>query len=50
VHVWDAASGQTLLQYRGQSGIVFKVAWSPDDTLLASASVDGTVQIWRPQA
>jgi WD40 repeat protein len=37
------------VDYRGQSGIILRVAWSPNDTLLASASVDGTVQIWRPQ-
>ena len=50
VRVWDAASGKPLVQYTGHSEDVFAVAWSPDGTLIASSSVDGTVQVWRPQA
>ncbi len=37
-----------LLTYRGHSGIVYAVAWSPDGTRIASASGDMTVQIWKP--
>jgi WD40 repeat protein len=38
--------GQTLLTYRDHSGSVTSVAWSPDGTRIASASLDQTVQIW----
>lgn len=48
VHVWDA-SGRPILQYTGHSDDVFGLAWSPDGALIASASADGTVQVWRPQ-
>ncbi|OQR83142.1 hypothetical protein ACHHYP_15019 [Achlya hypogyna] len=32
--------------FRGHSGGVTSVAWSPSGSLLATASVDGTVQVW----
>src|SRR5438132_244392 len=35
-----------LYTYRGHSAGVMEVAWSPDGTRLASASNDGTVQVW----
>ncbi|WP_448604297.1 toll/interleukin-1 receptor domain-containing protein [Thermoleptolyngbya sp.] len=34
-------------QLRGHAGAVWQVALSPDETLLASASADGTVRLWR---
>jgi WD40 repeat protein len=36
-----------ILVYRGHSGPVTSVTWSPDGQFLASGSEDGTVQIWR---
>jgi len=35
-----------IFTYRGHSGPVTSVAWSPDGKHIASASVDGTVQVW----
>src|SRR5258707_4288087 len=35
-----------LYTYRGHSAGVMEVAWSPDGTRLASASNDGTAQVW----
>jgi WD40 repeat protein len=49
VHVWSASTGRDALVYRGHSNLIFKVAWSPDGTHIASASDDGTVQVWQPQ-
>src|SRR5258708_16070614 len=32
--------------YHGHADEIFSVAWSPDETRIASASNDGTVQVW----
>jgi WD40 repeat protein len=36
----------THITYTGHSSYVSAVAWSPDGTHIASASGDGTVQVW----
>ncbi|HZU01182.1 MAG TPA: protein kinase, partial [Ktedonobacteraceae bacterium] len=46
--VWDAATGNNPLIYRGHSSYVEGVAWSPDSHRIASGSADATVQIWEP--
>ncbi len=33
----------------GHSNSIDAIAWSPDSTLIASASHDGTVQVWQAQ-
>ncbi|HLV99300.1 MAG TPA: protein kinase [Ktedonobacterales bacterium] len=38
--------GDTVFTYHGHSGFLRGVSWSPDGTRIASASDDGTVQIW----
>lgn len=42
----DGATGATRLTYKGHTDGVQRVAWSPDGKKLASASHDGTVQVW----
>jgi eukaryotic-like serine/threonine-protein kinase len=36
VHVWDAATGNTVFMYRGHAKGVEAVAWSPDGQRIAS--------------
>ncbi|HAA73481.1 MAG TPA: protein kinase, partial [Planctomycetaceae bacterium] len=46
VRVWDAATGQQLLTFKGHAKSVYSVSFSPDGTRLASASWDQTVKVW----
>lgn len=49
VYVWQT-NGTLLLQLAGHHGIVTSVAWSPDDTLLASGSGNsgsGEIFVWN---
>ncbi|MDH3250943.1 MAG: WD40 repeat domain-containing protein, partial [Acidimicrobiia bacterium] len=44
--VIDAASGEQLLHLTAHRGGTCRVDFSPDDTLLATASQDGTAKLW----
>jgi len=44
--LWDAASGEQIDVLRGHRDLVLGVAFSPDGSLLATSSADGTVRIW----
>lgn len=44
--VWDAGTGELLLRV-SHAGNVHHVAFSPDGAMIATASADGTLQIWN---
>jgi WD40 repeat protein/serine/threonine protein kinase len=44
--VWDATSGQEMLEFQGHTDAVSALAWGPDGRRLASASRDRTAKIW----
>lgn len=52
-HIWDSASRREISLYRGHTGYVTALGWSPSTAggtggkLLATASVDHTVQVWE---
>lgn len=46
VIVWNVSDRTVLHKFTGHTRGVSDVAWSPDSTRLASASDDGTVQVW----
>ena len=47
VHVWDLATGTELAVFKGHTGAINAVAVAPNGTTIASASADGTIQIWN---
>jgi WD40 repeat protein/serine/threonine protein kinase len=49
VTIWDAQSGQQLVQFRAHDQHARSVAFSPDGRLLATTSWDRTVKIWEVQ-
>jgi WD40 repeat protein/serine/threonine protein kinase len=46
VCVWERATGRWRHIFRGHGGTVWGVAFTPNGKALASASADGTVQVW----
>jgi WD40 repeat protein len=46
VTVWDLASGKGRTFFRGQTGRIRAVCFSPDSKALAAGGRDGTIRIW----
>ncbi len=44
------STSTAVVTYKGHSGPVVNVVWSPDGTRLASCGNDGTVQVWSAQS
>jgi WD40 repeat protein len=46
ISIWEVELDRLLLVYKGHLARVNALAWSPDGKHIASASADGSVQIW----
>jgi WD40 repeat protein len=49
IEVWDASTLKQAAVLKGHTEQVNRVRWSPDGSMFASASSDGTVRIWQNQ-
>jgi RNA polymerase sigma factor (sigma-70 family) len=47
VRLWDPAAGLEIAQLQGHDGVVHAVQFTPAGHLLASASADRTLKLWR---
>jgi WD40 repeat protein len=47
IHIWDTMTGVERYTLEGHERAVEDLAWSPDGTMLVSASRDGRVRVWR---
>jgi WD40 repeat protein len=48
--VWDAETGQRLLELTGHQGWVSSVAYGPGGRRIASVAADGTVVVWDAES
>jgi hypothetical protein len=48
--VWDARTGERLVECKGHTGIVWSVAFSPDSLRLATASGQKAARVWDAQS
>ena len=46
--IWDCDTGTPLSTMKGHTGSVLVVSWSPDASIIATASMDSTVRLWNP--
>lgn len=44
--IWDIDTGRIIHKLKGHTDYVAEVSYSPDGSLIASASGDGTIRIW----
>ena len=47
VYIWNVSTGQPWGILEGHTRGIFSLAWSPDNTRLATASADGSVKLWE---
>ncbi len=47
IRLWDVASGENIATLWGHPTDIQSLAFSPDGTLLASGSFDGTIMLWN---
>jgi WD40 repeat protein len=44
--LWNPKTGALLAELKGHAGDLFDIAFSPDNTIMATSSDDGTIRLW----
>ena len=47
IRTWNIEPFECIGEYRGHEGLIMKMAFSPDSTLLVSGSTDSVICVWR---
>jgi WD40 repeat protein len=45
-NIWDAVTGEKMLEFSGHTGEVWGLSWSPTGERLATGGYDNTVRVW----
>lgn len=45
--IWDSTNGEILLTLSGHEGVIFKIGFDFDESLLYSASDDRSIMVWK---
>ena len=46
VEIWDVSTGRQMTTYQGHTASVMSIAYSPDGSQIATASLDRTARLW----
>lgn len=46
IELWDLKTRQLLATLKGHTGLITTIVISPDEKILASSSLDGTIRLW----
>lgn len=46
IRIWDVSSGEQIHEFKGHTSYVHSMAFSPDDTMLATGCSNGTILVW----
>ena len=46
IRLWDVSSGKQIHEFRGHTSLVQSMAFSPDNTMLATGCGNGTILVW----
>ncbi|MEM7132551.1 MAG: hypothetical protein AAF702_39980 [Chloroflexota bacterium] len=46
IFIWDASTGERVLEFVGHDSVIWHTQWSQDDNYILTTSRDGTARVW----